>query len=489
MHSSTPSNTRADGKRIRLENPVTSLLALISGQSTTAVRVYHLQVLLFFIDRHWLILHDTLQQNVIQTLLQFVSYDEGVIQSWVFLCFAAIAYVNSSGIDHPMETLRSFTPTSERMAPEPTTWESIWTNAIRRVNVPVVCRAACHAAHALLHSHSKTTNATRIPLSSQRVLLEIETLGKDLDVQGPAYPYDSVCAFLAQCIQVASQDMRLYRMHLEEKVLSWLVDSWKVVNMVRRMSLNLVNDIMLLLEGICGLSKRSDLVSRVPLPQCQITDILAEQAKTRVIRDFLLDAQLPIFRKPTHVARVSTDIGTEIHDRSGIAKQLIQPRARERKVSAFLLKSLEALLFDWEDSTTHAAAEKARLSLDVAITALSFESALILNGIQANRRVVQCSCKLVDVITGLLVDPRWTAPEKALILLGLDPLTSTGNEDNVGDGWHAMPPPDVGSGLKAHILKRLGSDQENRNTTLTVMRMDFLRIIWQNADVRRLAIY
>lgn len=487
MHPPTPSNTRAEGKRVKLESPVTSLLASISGQPTTAVRVYHLQILLFFIDRHWLILHDALQNDVIHTLLQLVSYDEGVIQSWVFLCFAAIAYANSSRSGYSLELQSAFTPTSEHLVPDFATWDSIWTNAIRRVNVPIVCRAACHAAHSLLHSHSKATSAIRIPLSPQRVLLEIETLGKDLDVQGPAYPYDSVCAFLAQCMHAASQDMRLYRMHLEEKVLSWLVDSWKVVNMVRRMSLYLVKDILLLLEGICGLTKKTDLVSRVPLPQCQISDISTEQAKTKVIRDFLMDAQLPIFRKPTQAVKVSTPIGTGSYDRSASAKLLIQPRGRARKVSTFLLKSLEALLCDWEDNTAHATAEKARLSLDVAITALSFESALILNGTQANRRVVQCACKLVNIVTALLADPRWTAGEKALILLGLDPLISTGNEINGGDGWDAMLPPDVGSGIKAHTLKCLTSNRENKDAILTAMRMDFLRIIWQNADVRRSA--
>ena len=421
-------------------------------------------------------------------LLQFVSYDEGIIQSWVFLCFASIAYA-SSGADCSPKTLGPFKATYERLVPDPAIWDSIWTNAIRRVNVPIVCRAACHAAHALLHSHSKTASAVRIPLSSQRVLLEIEALGKDLDVQGPAYPYDSVCAFLAQCMQVASQDMRLYRLHLEEKVLSWLVDSWKMVNMVRRMSLYLVKDIMLLLEGICGFTKRSDLVSRVPLPQCQITDVLTEQAKTKVIRDFLMDAHLPIFRKPTQAGNVPTAVGTGNHDHSGSAKQLVQPRARERKVSTFLLKSLEALLGDWEDSKAHATAEKARLSLDVAITALSFECALTLNGTQANRRVVQCACKLVTIVTSLLSDSGWTTGEKALILLGLDPLTSTGNEDNGGDRWDAMLPPDVGSGIKAHTLKCLTFGRENKDAILTAMRMDFLRIIWQNADVRKLPIY
>lgn len=489
--NSTPGSALHQGKRIRLENPVTSLLSSIQRQSSSNVRSYHLQILLFFIDRHWLTLHDVLQQEVFSMLLQYVSLDDSTVQSWVFLCFAAIAYADGSRVcSHLPETGHSQNLQSD----DGTIWDSIWTNAIRRANIPTICRAACHTAYVILvHSQVQKNGLARIPLASHRVLLEIETLAKDLDVQGPPYPYDSVCTFLAYCLKVASQDMRLYRMQLEEKVLSWLVDCWKIVGMRKKtLSLHMVKDLILLLESICSLPKRSDLISRVPLPECQITETLVEEARTKIIKEFLLTGHLPKFSplgnadKPLKSSS-STDKGTNLSNSSVTNEtQFAQPRGRERRISTFLLKSLEQLLLEWEEGSGHPTAETARRSLDMAVTALSFESVLALNGTQSNRRLVQSACKLVGIITGLLVDTRWTTAEKALISLGLDPLTLTGLEHNDDEPWDAMLPPDIGSGIKARTLSRLTIHEVSESANSHASRMNLLRILWQNTDVRSL---
>ncbi|KAF8074865.1 hypothetical protein FPV67DRAFT_1475236, partial [Lyophyllum atratum] len=475
----TPSTPRhAEKKRLRLESPITSLLSAIQYRSASTVRAYHLQILLFVIDRHWLILHDTLQQEVIQTLLQFTSIDDGAVQSWVFLCFAAIA-----------SAVGSCSPTVE-IAPDPlkpqdsALWDAIWTSAIRRANVPIVSRAACHTAYVILHhTQAQKDGHAHIPLASTRILLEIETLAKDLDVQGPPYPYDSVCTFLAYCLNVAAQDMHLYRMQLEEKVLSWLVDSWKVAGFRRKtLSLHMVRDLMLLLESICGLANRSDLVNRVPLPEGLIVDTLVSEAKTKVIKDFAFAARLPQFRPSEHASM--TDSFSLQSTARGDDRRLIQPRGRERRISAFLLKSLERLLSDWDESTAPPTAETARQSLDMAVTALSFESVLFLNGTQSDRRLIQCACKLIGVVTALLPDARWTTAEKVLISLGLDPLTFLGDDSGSEQLWSAMLPPDIGSGIKAQTLSRLSGVGENEEDKVEVSRMHFLRIVWQNADVQ-----
>ncbi|RDB20837.1 Serine/threonine-protein kinase TEL1 [Hypsizygus marmoreus] len=477
VHLPSTPNTRHEGKRVRLNSPVTSLLTSIQRQPATNVRAYRLQILLFFIERHWVLLHNTLKQDVVRLLLQFVSLDDTTVQSWVFLCLAAVVYAESSGLSSNMDTP---TPSLGLLAHDGTIWDTIWTNAIRRANVPTVCRAACHAAYTiLLHAHSPQIGLACISLPPQRILLEIETLAKDLDVQGPPVPYDSVCNFLSYCLRVSGQDMRLYRMQLEEKVLSWLVDCWKVVGMKRKtLSSHMVQDLMLLLESICGLTKRTDLVSRIPLPECQIVETLTEEARTVVIRDFLLAAHLPNFRPPRQIQRNesgSLDVETEPH--------LSQPRGRERRISTFLLKSLEHLLSEWDEDGGHPTAETARRTLDMAITALSFESALVLNGTEPNRRLIQCACKLIAIVTALLTDLRWTLAEKAMIVLGLDPLTFTDSESEEGL-WETMSSPNIGSGIKAHILKRLGDSGVKRDAALHATRMNFLRIVWQDADVQ-----
>ena len=224
------------------------------------------------------------------TLLQFLTFDDAVVQSWTFLCLSAIA-------DRQMSLGQ---PAAQEFN-GPSTWDPIWTHAMRRAVVPIVCRAACHVAYTLLY-HAKHL------LNSQRVLVEIETFAKDLDVQGPPFPYDSVCVFMALCLQVAVQDMRLYRMHLEEKVLSWLVDSWSlgVTRIARGTSLDgiriklthpTVADMVTLLESICGLSKRSSLICRAILPECAIVQEMQDEHRTAIIRGFLLHARLPPFHR------------------------------------------------------------------------------------------------------------------------------------------------------------------------------------------------
>jgi ataxia telangiectasia mutated family protein len=151
-----------------------------------------------------------------------------------------------------------------------------------------------------------------------------------------------------------------------------------------------------------------------------------------------------------------------------------------------MLKSLEALISDWEsfkEAKSHPSAETARRSLDTATIALCFESLLVFNGIKATRRVLQCACKLMALVVPLLTDSRWTAEEKTLVLLGLQPLISSGDGERYEDTWEAMILPDEGTGIKKQILQTLLSDTTSRTSTVQALRRNFQRIIWQNADV------
>jgi len=310
-------------------------------------------------------------------------------------------------------------------------------------------------------------------------LSEIETLAKDIDVQGPLYPYDSVCKFLAHCLKVASQDVRLYRMHLEEKVLSWLVDNWKMTGIGRgRMPLHQMTDIILLLESICGFNRKSDFASQFLLPDSLIVHTLIEEERIRAIRNFLLHAKVPRFGEPV--------INSYEHASAGLpGGDLVQPQARERKISAFFHRTIDSLNLEWESTKedyAHLTAEIARRSLDLAVAALSFEALLMCNGTNNNRRVTQSAAKLVVSVTRALKEAPWTTAEKALVALGLDPLVFIEDEDETVP-WQVMLLPNKGTGIRKQVLHRLASrgimEQERRKA----MRIDFLRVLWQISDV------
>ena len=453
------------------------MLQSIRSQASQQVRTHHLQVLLFFVDRHWNALHDELRRDIIATLVAFVSFEDAIIQSWTFLCLAAIAH--SECASAPMSTADSPLPNATAV------WDPIWTHAMRRANVPAVSRAACHAAHTLL------TYSKRL-LSPQRVLLEIESFAKDLDVQGPAYPYDSVCDFMVLCLRVANQDVRLYRLQMEEKVLLWLTESWRIGSERRTsMPLHTTAHIHALLEGIVGASRRVRLQCGMMLPHCPIVDAVIEETQTKVIRDFQLHARLPPYRRPPSVSASGSPLDGSQDDPGrtslpfGDSADLTPPRGRERRISAFLLKSLEELTITVGQHGIgygFPTAERVRSSLDLTVTALCFEASLVMNGTQSNRRVLQAACKLLGSIIPLLTDARWKAEERRLILDALDPLARADEEGDQETERVALVPPGERTGLRTQALRELLSTARTKPSD-NAHRRDLQRFVFRSADV------
>ena len=469
FHSRPPSLAKRGGKRAKLESPVVSMLHAIQSKSSPAVRSYHLQVLLFFIDRHWAVLHESLQQSILSLLLQLVSCEDALIQSWAFLCLAAIAetQVSSGVVTMPSSIVAT-----------PQTWDPIWTHAIRRADVPIVSRSACHVAYILL------LHAKRL-LSSQRVLLEIEAFAKDMDVQGPPYPYDSVCAFVALCLQVANQDMRLYRMRVEDKVLSWLADCYGLhaARDLRgnsgsgksRTSRPLASDVTLVLTSACSLQRRTSLPCRVLLPESVIVSAVKEDYQTFVIRDFLLRARLPVFI-PSSTESSSSISLSPVLTTVVTGNDLVPPGPRERKVSSILLKVLEDT--ETMDSKSPPSAERARSIVDFSIVALSFEGLLILNGTLPNQRVLHAACKAAASVAQLFTSNKWTLEEKALVLLGFDPLVHVAEDDEV-DPWIGLLSPHLETGIRREVLDHLVNINLDEERTRSSMCRELQKVIWQ----------
>ncbi|KAL4265494.1 hypothetical protein AB1N83_004973, partial [Pleurotus pulmonarius] len=505
-HLSETVGFRATNKRQKTDNPLTSLLSAITRQPLPSLRAHRLQLLLFFISRHWVHLHHTFQCDVFNTLTQYISFDDIEIQSWVYLCLAAIAYTEGFTAEPMKEEIYSGGEDREIH------WDPIWTHAMRRASVPLVCRAACHIAYILI-IHSVNSPATTPPymppskrqlLSSQRILGEIEVLVKDIDVQGPSIPYDSVCRFCAESLKVASQDVRLYRMHLEDKALNWIVECWKpgalsgsaasgrrTSSKQSRVPLHALSDVMMLLEAICGLTKKSDFLCSLPLPQCWAAATLVDQVDTAVIRDFLLNSKLPPFRTltPKEDNKISAaDSSNPTQSAPGVDDaELVQPRGRDRKLSAFFVKFLEPLVAEWElsiEENSYVAADAARRSVDFATVAICYEFLLNYNGVRPNRRVVQLACKVCRVASSLLITTKWNEDEKADILRGLEPLWDSGFNASAPHRIEAMLMPGVDSGINSQVLRSLISKSVKRRTQISVFQDQYRRLIWRSADVQ-----
>ena len=355
-------------------------------------------------------------------------------------------------------------------------WDAIWSQAVHRTSVLGVGRAASHTAHVLLECQ-------RLPI--HRVLAEIEGFAVNLVIQGPTFPFDSVCAFVCDCLRIASQDMRLYRTQLPDKVLAWLSQSWTVTGPDLRHQLppQAIIDILGLLEVTCGLSKPTRVSLRYPLPDSVLTDTLIGHHRTAAQRDYLLHSRLRPFRTPdlslTHVLNSK--------DQRSAGTSLVAPNVREVKVSSLLLRSLDLLCDEWkdaEDGPMDATPEKVRRSFDAAVIALYFEASLVRNGTQSNRRVIQSACKLVGRATSCLGLAKWKDNERALILMGLEPLIADGELQREDDPWDLILGPVKGSGVRRTTLVKLSSDVDFNKPDMFSAQREQQSVVWKSTDVR-----
>ncbi|KAH7327711.1 hypothetical protein B0J17DRAFT_620413 [Rhizoctonia solani] len=466
--SDTP---RKGGKSLRLSNPVLSLLSQIKAVPST--RNYRLQVLLFLIDRHWGKLSPIAQSEICSTLSAFFTQDDHTSSSWAFICCAAIACAQKSAS-------KSFSPNqiSEEII-------GFWTHAIRKTSVTLECRAACHAAN---------TIARNGHLDDQTLFKDIEAFATDLLVQGPAFPHDSVCAFLIECLRVASRDAGLHRKQLEDKVLGWLSESWNVTETVRnnartRLDTYSLGDILELLQTCCVMTRRILPIAVPLLPDCVTTEVTLERHQSNLIRDFLIYARLPTFRPNESASADTRDSAASgsIRNTAEIPdKDLTVPSDRARKSSAFLLKSLDALLAEWDSAkdTSLMSREAARRAADLACLALWFEASLVSDGMRANTRVIKAACDLVQRVIPCISASRWSADERATMLLAFDVLINDGEDAVEHTPWKGILDPDVGTGIKRRALAQMMRQNGPTREEEFKVRRGLLQKIWHSSDTQ-----
>ncbi|KAF6761729.1 hypothetical protein DFP72DRAFT_879464 [Ephemerocybe angulata] len=473
MGATTPSSGAKS-----LQNPIISLKDKDGGidkRSPLARKIFDLQILLFFVDRHWPVLHEGAQDKILRKLLKMLPTDHVDTQIWIFMNLAAIAFSER----HNTPALKP----SEDLKARDSIWDTIWSNTIQRTNVPGPCRAACHAAHSLLVGLFRHTPPSgHIRLTPKEVLPTIENFGKNIDVQGPTHPYDSVCMFLRKCLQIAAQDERLHRLHLEDKFCAWFTSTWTAAEAAKGGPLlYTVSDTLTLLEAITGLGKQSDLGCRIALPVSPIVESMKEERKLLAIRDYSIFASLPAFELQD--AYRLSDVGLYPFT-SSPNDEPVKPSRCGTTILAFFSKTLKAIDTEWTEKTSNGAypsVEFTRRALDFAITAMAFEGALAVNSTVSDTKVSPDAGKLMRTVVTFVKTARWNAEEQFSLLIGLECLVSTSSplEDA---HWDGVAQPDYANDGMARVY--YPKAQEDPMETTRRKRSALLRAIWQSHNLQ-----
>jgi len=286
---------------------------------------------------------------------------------------------------------------------------------------------------------------------------------KNIDIQGPPYPYDSVCALIDESICITRQDVRLYSMNLEDKVISWFA-KWNAVEGTRgkgRVDQHAPADILPVLCNVAHLTCHNVSAPSTLdlLPDCAIVDRILEEQRTCPIRQFTLFGKIP--ELPRTPATTKLDV-------RNVAVQSIDNAAflegRARRVSDMIGVMIEDFCRQWPSAKTELEArpaiqpDRCRRTIDAMVVALSYQASLQLNGIRTDTGVLQSVSRLIEMVVPFLKSAAYDIPALHLMWKGLEPLVHlTAAAPSL---WPVLLRPNSHSGVRQDMLRYQGNRED-----------------------------
>ncbi len=463
----TPSGaTQGRNKRRKIEDPLGDLIeSLISGQYTSLATAFRAQLVTFFVDQHWQLLHFDLCNYLLKTITSLASHPDLQLQNWAFILAATVA------------TKPWPAQTADLRQPTGVDWESIWSLALRKLSQAEVCRTAAHAANVLLACDK---------VGPALISASLEGLASELDVQGPHFPSDAVCTFLESAINLAEEDVKLFRVGLADKALSWLVTGWKPLQgTLRSFSIGqarpradplALGPLVRLIGRLCGLGRVPPLPSEVLVPDCAVANQAVELTETGPMRDFI-SAKVPTYSPPAAQARPQDS--TTVLAAAPKPTQEETQRKVQARVSGWASKMLEKLASE-ADEVGHSywnsmSAESIRRHLDLASLGLIVEGLFQLNGHRTNSITLKAATNIITLLCPTLVAKKWSALDRATILHGLSPIFVE-VPGSAAVAYPVLLDPGSGSGLPTNLVRP--GQPELARTNLSSPRFELLRLIW-----------
>ncbi|SCV70512.1 BQ2448_1906 [Microbotryum intermedium] len=470
-----------NGKRRRIEEPLSCLIdTLEDANEPSGSLAFRAQMATFFIERHPNLLNASMHRRMVTALASLFSHNDCDVRMWAVLALAAAA-----AIDPPIEQMPSHASPVRRKSAEPTLWDSIWSIAIRKLSSADVGRVSAHLSNTLL-AHNRVARTL--------VSTTIESFAKDFDVVGPKFPSDAVCTFLRWCLALSTTETRLYRLRLPEKVLTWLVTTWKPFAGFSRTHTfgqsRLRSDpfslsaLVLLIARLCDIDEVPSFATEAVIPDCAIASMVVDHCETAVIRNFI-DAK--VAGSTEHQARMRVHVPSDSSATGGGSVVLDAQELRtERRISSWLQKSMAHVRTETEQESGQfwdsMEFDLTRRHLEFASFALNVESLFSLSkSISPNKATVRSATRILEHLAPSLGNSKWRPHERLLLLTALDSLYIP-LEDDPPIRYPLLLDSGPASRIASHLTptrpaKSLGVD-------FTSFDLRFLRHLWSNEMVR-----
>jgi ataxia telangiectasia mutated family protein len=473
----TPSRgDSTQSKRRKISDPLTNLIAA-TRHGAYGTRLQALQTIIFLVDQHWEDVHLELQTDIRQQMIALLDEDEPSLQSWAFIGIATLATLPARPASaSDLEAMIPSPVTQARALSAETDFARAWTYAIQKTGLVGVYRSACLAAHSLL-KYAKVDSTIAIK--------DIGFVLEGVDIRGPPFPLDSACALLDEMLTLARQDVRLYSIGLEAKVVSWFA-KWNAVEGMRgkgRIDQHFLSDILPLL---CNSAHLQSPVFYQPstldfLPDCAIVDRVLEEERTQPIRQFSLYGTISDTRDIVSPSRAIMAL-PEV-DLSSAAFLDGLPRRISDTITSFVETFCQTWPAQVEGEARPAIpADRCRRTVDMLVLAINFQATLQANSIRSDSTCIQASLRLLDLLLPVLKSSGYDVISQHLMWKGLEPLIYS-IVPPTPSVWPILLRPNEMSGVRKDILPKGGELAAEKSEEERAREDDFLVLLWEVADV------
>ncbi|POW03317.1 hypothetical protein PSTT_11176, partial [Puccinia striiformis] len=449
-HQPSERGPESPTKRRKVDSELDVLLDDLQPGTPSASIIHRIQLLTVTIDLPW--------ENH-QRVLELLHSDDPDVLNWAFILFGSMSHcvrvffisldmravapqklygLLADYLVHYCADCTTANPSSypgkassSEVVPSPKDWEHIWSYAIHRTTNPACSRSASYAAFCILATHQIPTHATHEAI--HRFL-------RDLDVQGPPFPYDSVCLLISECLALASENLQLSAHNLEENVLRWLYKTWPEVDRAatscnptgglqrnRRLSPGGF-DSEAVFKLFASITKLPQFALSTPLevpPDCATTDALAYLDATRSIRSSLSSCSqhhqselgLEDCSHASHVriSYLSHESSSRSNSKSEISSML--RRSMENLSQGFDAKQKNVELISSALSCAHL-----QMIIKILIVALLFQTSCQVSDSSSDEETISYLVCVFDVALQLVGSSKWSPSERAQLLVCFEPI-------------------------------------------------------------------
>lgn len=415
------------------------------------------------------------KDSIRKRLLELLDDDLPELQSWAFIGLASMA-----SIDDQSEALSRRMPVTpaalaSRRSHLQTAWERLWAHAIRKTSVSSISRAACYAAEVVLRTGK---------VDVARCLRDINSLLKNVDIQGPPVASEAASSFFVACLEHVRADAGLYSANLEDKILDWFAKAFAADNRTR-LGIDQASplDHLHLLSSICNYSTAgiNTGAGTEILPDCPTVNRVLYEVRTSSIRTVILDGTLPPVPKSSASSAERLNAPQPLE-----ADFLAFLEGRARKLSDILRTALEVLALDWAptDRAFLLAAEKLRKAVDLVVLVLLFQASIQLNGFRPDAS--GCLSSATKLLRLVLPHFRSLSDQdvanQLLVWQGFAPLYQQALRQT--ELWPILIKPDAASGIRQDLLPLNRYASYYPEDTDGILRNDqLLSIAWTAQEV------